>query len=68
MIALEYSIEQAKRYWECGRKRRHPTKQSADEEAQRLNASGQSGIKAKSYHCSHCYYWHVGRDRVGVKK
>jgi hypothetical protein len=68
LFVVGYSIEEAKRQWECVRKRQHASKQSADREAQRLNALRSSEIEAKSYHCPYCYYWHVGRDRVGASK
>lgn len=64
LFVVGYSIEEAKRQWECVRKRQHPSEQSADREAQRLNALESSEIEAKSYECQHCHYWHVGRDRV----
>lgn len=46
----------------CSGKTKHEEQRTAEVEAKRLNLNKRwSGVKWRSYHCSRCSFYHVGR-------
>lgn len=45
--------------WECGRKKRYPNSDHAEQSI----ASRQMSDTHVSYLCKHCGFWHVGRPK-----
>ena len=47
------------RYWECGRKRGHPSRETAAAMAARIRRSSGGGSILTPYRCRFCGQWHL---------